>query len=144
MSRLHIHITVEDLASNVTFYSALFGVEPAVVKEDYVKWMLEDPRVNFAISARGAPAGVDHLGIQADSPEEQAAVEARLREAGVSGEAQVGTTCCYARSDKYWTMDPQGVPWEAYYTLGSSPTFNERTGDAEPSGSCVPHLTRCC
>ena len=147
MSRLHVHISVDDLEQNIRFYSALFGTAPSVSKEDYAKWDLADPAVNFAISRRGAQTGLDHVGIQAENAAELAAVQARLQAAGISGVAQSGTACCYARSDKYWTRDPQGIAWEAFHTLDSIPTFNEGAPAAAPaSGCCVPSIpgSGCC
>jgi len=146
MSRLHVHISVDDLEQNIRFYSALFGAPPSVSRDDYVKWDLADPAVNFAISRRGAKTGLDHVGIQAETAEELATLEARLQAAGISGVQQSGTACCYARSDKYWTRDPQGIAWEAFHTLDSIPTFNEQTEPAPASGCCVPAIpgSSCC
>ncbi len=136
MKRLHVHIAVADLAPNIEFYSTLFGQPPVVVEADYAKWELEDPRVNFAISTRAARTGLDHLGIQVEEEGELAVVQARLEQAGLPGEAQAGTACCYARSDKYWTADPQGIAWEAFHTLESVPTFNERDSGGVAEGAC--------
>ncbi|MGZ2746258.1 ArsI/CadI family heavy metal resistance metalloenzyme [Burkholderia stagnalis] len=144
MKRMHIHLSVDDLAASIRFYSALFASQPTVEKTDYAKWMLEDPRVNFAISRRGAMPGLDHLGIQVENEAELAEMHARLQDAALPVGAQIGTACCYARSDKYWTVDPQGVAWETYQTLGEVPTFGEsRTAPAlEPtadaSACCSP------
>ena len=139
MKRLHVHLAVDDLPGNIRFYSALFGTEPSVEKTDYAKWMLDDPRVNFAISARGAKAGVEHLGIQVESAEELAQVQSAMTRADAPVIEQAGTACCYARSDKYWTTDPQGVAWEAFHTLDSVPTFNESSdGDSQASACCAP------
>ncbi len=146
MARFHVHVTVQDLQTNIDFYSTVFGAAPAVVKDDYAKWMLDDPKVNFAISTRGREPGLDHVGIQTESDSELAAIEGRLAAAGIAGEAQPGTACCYARSDKYWTVDPQGIPWEAFHTLGSVPTFNEQEGtdSSEGNACCAPKLNSCC
>ncbi|HKJ10200.1 MAG TPA: ArsI/CadI family heavy metal resistance metalloenzyme [Gammaproteobacteria bacterium] len=145
MARFHVHVTVKDLQTNIDFYSTVFGTAPTVVKDDYAKWMLEDPKVNFAISTRGRDPGLDHVGIQTESDSELAAIEGRLSAAGIAGEAQTGTACCYARSDKYWTVDPQGIPWETFHTLGSVPTFNEEEADgAEAGACCAPKLNGCC
>ena len=144
MSRLHLHIAVDDLHHNIDFYSVLFGVTPTVVKADYAKWQLEDPKANFAISSRGGKPGLDHAGIQADSADELAAIEARLREANLPGEAQTGTTCCYAKSDKYWTMDPQGMAWEGFHTLGEAALFSESAPTESGSVCCAPKLSSCC
>ena len=146
MSRLHVHIAVDDLDHNVRFYSALFGTGPDVVKEDYAKWDLADPAVNFAISSRARKAGLDHVGIQADSAEQLKALQDRLDAAGITGREQTGTACCYARSDKYWSLDPQGIAWEAFHTLDSIPTFNESESETPAQGCCIPDLgsSSCC
>jgi catechol 2,3-dioxygenase-like lactoylglutathione lyase family enzyme len=134
MKRLHVHVAVHDIKQSVRFYSALFAAQPTVLKDDYAKWMLEDPRVNFAISARGAKTGLDHLGIQAENGEELEDIGARLAQADVSTTQQAGASCCYAKSDKYWTIDPQGVAWESFHTLDSVPMFGEDTRSrAEPA-----------
>jgi|SRR6185295_3005787 len=124
MKRFHVHVGVHDLKQSIRFYSALFAAEPAVQKDDYAKWMLEDPRLSFAISTR-ANTGVDHLGVQAENGEELEEIGSRLAQADVSVSAQKGTTCCYAKSDKYWTIDPSGVAWESFHTLDSVPVFGE-------------------
>jgi catechol 2,3-dioxygenase-like lactoylglutathione lyase family enzyme len=147
MSRLHVHISVDDLEQNIRFYTALFGRTPSVSKDDYAKWDLAEPAVNFAISKRGAQAGLDHVGIQAENAAELAVLQSRLQDAGISGVEQSGTACCYARSDKYWTRDPQGIAWEAFHTLDTIPTFNEQDTVAAPaSGCCVPSIpgSSCC
>lgn len=139
MKRMHIHLRVTDLAHNIRFYSALFAAEPAVIKDDYAKWMLDDPRINFAISTRTGDTGLDHLGLQVDSAEELAEMQQRLAAADLPIESQEGTACCYARSDKHWTIDPQGVAWESYHTLDSIPTFNEPADSvAADSACCAP------
>ncbi len=144
MSRLHIHIAVDDLQHNINFYSAMFGASPTVLKTDYAKWQLEDPKVNFAISSRGRKAGLDHVGIQADTADELTAIEARLQRANLPGEAQTGTICCYAKSDKYWTVDPQGIAWEAFHTLGEAALFTETMPMESGSACCAPkHSSRC-
>nr|WP_254220283.1 MULTISPECIES: ArsI/CadI family heavy metal resistance metalloenzyme [Burkholderia cepacia complex] len=125
VKRLHIHLSVEDLAASIRFYSALFASQPTVEKTDYAKWMLDDPRVNFAISQRGAAPGLDHLGVQVENESELAEMHTRLSSAALPVDKQISTACCYARSDKYWTVDPQGVAWETYQTLGEVPTFGE-------------------
>jgi len=146
MSRLHVHIAVDNLEHNIRFYTALFGSEPAVSKPDYAKWDLADPAVNFAISSRGSRAGLDHVGIQADSDAELAAIRERLEQADIAGREQLGTACCYARSDKYWTQDPQGIAWETFHTLGSIPTFNTGEAEAVAGGCCIPEIPApgCC
>lgn len=123
MNRFHVHLNVVDLASSIRFYSTLFAIEPTVVKPDYAKWMLEDPRVNFAISNTGRPAGIDHLGIQVDSNEHLAQLGQRLVAAGSSAVPEDATTCCYAQSDKMWTADPQGTRWETFRTFGDAVTY---------------------
>ena len=125
MKRFHVHVGVHDLAQSVRFYSALFAAAPSVLKADYAKWQLDDPRVNFAISTRARRAGVDHLGIQAESGDELDEIGARLAQADVSSTPQKGASCCYAKSDKYWTIDPQGVAWESFHTLDSAPTYGQ-------------------
>ncbi len=124
MKRMHIHVAVEDLSDSVRFYSAMFGnVGPTVLKSDYCKWELTDPAVNFAISQRGAKPGVDHIGIQVETDAELAEMNARFTAAELPVQAQTGTTCCYARSDKAWTIDPQGVAWETFRTLEAAPVY---------------------
>ena len=125
MKRLHVHVAVHDIQQSVRFYSALFAAQPSVTKDDYAKWMLEDPRVNFAISKRGAKTGLDHLGIQAENEAELEGIGSQLAQADVSTLEQKGASCCYAKSDKYWTLDPQGIAWESFHTLDSVPTYGE-------------------
>lgn len=125
MKRFHIHVAVTDLTASIRFYSALFAAEPTVIKSDYAKWMLDDPRVNFAISQRGATPGLDHLGVQVDNESELVELHARLEGAALPVDTQMGTACCYAKSDKYWTVDPQGIAWESYHTLNDIPLFGE-------------------
>ena len=140
MKRFHVHVHVDDLAASITFYSRLFAADPSRVEADYAKWMLDDPRVNFAISTRGARPGVDHLGIQADSEEELAELKARASAADAALLNEGETTCCYARSDKHWVTDPQGIAWEHYRTLGTIPVFREAPSPAAApccgSGGC--------
>ncbi len=140
MKRFHVHVSVDDLAHSLEFYSALFGAQPSVVKDDYAKWMLDDPRINFAISQRGAAVGVDHLGIQVDSAEELAALQAQFQAADAASISEPGTACCYVESDKHWARDPAGIAWEAYHTLATIPTFNQGQGVAEASACCSPAL----
>jgi catechol 2,3-dioxygenase-like lactoylglutathione lyase family enzyme len=125
MKRLHVHIAVDHLEENIHFYSALFQAEPSVREADYAKWLLEDPRVNFAISARGRTPGLDHLGIQVESADELSAAQRCLTDAALPLTQQQGAECCYARSDKYWTVDPQGIPWEAFHSLEAIPLFGQ-------------------
>jgi catechol 2,3-dioxygenase-like lactoylglutathione lyase family enzyme len=123
MKRMHVHVAVGDLQESIGFYSALFAAEPTVVKADYAKWMLDDPRVNFAISTRGKQPGLDHLGIQAESKDELNDVYARLRQAGETIIEQWQTTCCYAQSEKSWIDDPAGISWETFFTTGESTDY---------------------
>jgi len=123
MKRLHVHVGVTDLASSIGFYSTLFGSTPTVVKPDYAKWMLDDPRVNFAISVGRDQPGVSHLGIQAETADELADVSGRLDAAGRPVLAEGATTCCYAKSEKSWISDPDGVVWEAFHTTGEATTY---------------------
>ena len=128
MKRLHVHVSVKDIAQSIGFYSALFANKPAVVKSDYAKWMLDDPRVNFAISTRGSEPGLDHLGIQVESSGELKGVYARLRKAGGNIIEQGETACCYSKSEKSWIDDPAGIAWETFLTTGESITFGDGTG----------------
>lgn len=125
MKRLHVHVAVDDLAQSVRFYSALFATVPAVTKLDYAKWMLDDPRVNFAISTRSGGSGLDHLGIQAETTGELEEVRAGLRQADRPVLDQGATSCCYARSEKSWVADPQGVSWETFLTTGESTVYGD-------------------
>ena len=145
MKRFHVHVAVKDLEQSVRFYSTMFGAAPSVQKPDYAKWMLDDPRVNFAISQRGRSLGVNHLGIQAESDEELEAIHAKLRDADAEVVAEKGVHCCYATSDKYWVTDPQGVAWESFRSLGAVPFYgtegpNEQSscGTSGASGCCGP------
>lgn len=142
MKRLHVHVAVADLDRSVAFYSTLFGSRPAVAKPDYAKWMLDDPRVNFAISSdRHQTAGIQHLGVQAESLDELGDVYGRLRAAGRPVLDEGRTTCCYARSDKSWIADPDGLVWEAFFTDGEATTYGagpalETLAAASPQGTC--------
>jgi len=127
MKRFHVHAHVDDLHASIAFYSRLFAAAPARVESDYAKWMLDDPRLNFAISTRGDRPGVDHLGIQADTGEELALLKAQAEAAGLALGDDGETTCCYARSDKAWVTDPQGIAWEQFHTGGGIAVFSERT-----------------
>jgi len=140
MKRMHVHIRVADLAHNIRFYSALFATEPAVIKDDYAKWMLDDPRINFAISTRTNEVGLDHLGFQVDTEDELEEISQRLAKADLPIETEEGAACCYAKSNKHWTMDPQGIAWESYHTLDSIPTFNGKDEQPQESASacCAP------
>ncbi|AKQ44773.1 glyoxalase [Rufibacter radiotolerans] len=138
MKNFHVNIRVSNLSESVAFYSALFAQDPTVLKPDYAKWMLEDPRVNFAISTNGATNGIEHLGIQAETPEELQEVYARLEKAKGTIRQEGNTTCCYAQSNKAWIQDPQGVEWETFYTFGEADTFY---GKQEETACCSP---ACC
>jgi catechol 2,3-dioxygenase-like lactoylglutathione lyase family enzyme len=146
MTRLHVHIAVADLERNIRFYSTLFGSKPAVLKTDYAKWELTEPAVNFAISSRGGQPGLDHVGIQTGSDAELAEIRTRLEQADIAGQAQDAAACCYARSNKYWTCDPQGIAWETFHSLESIPTFNEDASERPADGCCVPPIpvSGCC
>ena len=139
MKRIHLHVNVADLDQSIRFYETLFGVAPSVVKDDYAKWMLDDPRVNLAISSRGRLAGVDHVGIQTDDGDELAEIAARLKSAGSATRDEVGTTCCYAMSDKHWVEDPAGVRWETFFTFGESTRYGGAPAPAtasQPTAAC--------
>ncbi len=136
MKRFHVHVAVDNLEANIRFYSAMFGAQPSVVKPDYAKWMLDDPRVNFAISMRGETPGVNHLGIQAENDEELKVIRRQLANAEAPIKEETAAACCYAESDKYWITDPQGIAWESFHTLGAIPTFNAPTSAANASDAC--------
>ena len=141
MKRFHVHLHVSDLVASMAFYNKLFAAEPARVEADYAKWMLTDPPVNFAISTRGSQPGLDHFGIQVDNADDLSSLKAQAQAADMALLDEGETTCCYARSDKYWVTDPQGVAWEQFHTLGNIPTFN--TGNsgqeqASPQSCCAP------
>lgn len=148
MKRFHVHVHVDDLVKSIAFYSNLFAAQPARVEGDYAKWMLEDPRVNFAISTRGNKPGLDHLGFQVDDAEELAELKARAESADMALLDEGATTCCYARSEKHWITDPQGIAWEHFHTLGNIPVFNEAVQTAADSACCVPSMDKaqsaCC
>jgi catechol 2,3-dioxygenase-like lactoylglutathione lyase family enzyme len=132
MKRLHVHVAVADLEKSIGFYSALFAARPSVTKPDYAKWMLDDPKVNFAISTRGGNAdGIDHLGIQVESDDELRQLAGRLKAAGETTRDQEAATCCYAQSNKAWVNDPSGIRWETFFTFGEATTYGER----EPSAA---------
>jgi lactoylglutathione lyase len=148
MKRFHVHVAVSDLNKSIAFYSAMFGEQPTMVKPDYAKWMLEDPRINFAISNRGNVPGVNHLGLQAEDDAELEAIHANLQTADTAVLPEKGANCCYAKSDKYWVTDPQGIAWESFRSLGTIPLYGsskaERAvegqasacGSGEASASC--------
>lgn len=136
MKRIHLHVSVPDLAQSIPFYETLFGAPASVVKDDYAKWMLDDPRVNFAISQRGRAGGVDHVGIQVDSTAELGELAARLKAAGAVTFDQEATTCCYAKSDKSWVSDPAGLRWETFHTFGEATRYGEDEPAAEIAAAC--------
>lgn len=146
MKRFHVHVSVDDLTHNIRFYSTLFGAEPSVLKDDYAKWMLDDPKVNFAISQRGDKPGINHLGIQVENDEELESMRAQLTRADQPIVEQVDAACCYAKSNKHWVQDPQGVAWETFHSLSSIPVFGrdtQSTGKAIPikaAACCVPKI----
>jgi catechol 2,3-dioxygenase-like lactoylglutathione lyase family enzyme len=144
MKRFHVHLHVDDLAQSIAFYSRLFAAEPTRLETDYAKWMLEDPRVNFAISTRGDKPGVDHLGFQVDEAGELAELKARAQGADMALLDEGATTCCYARSDKHWITDPQGVAWEHFHTLGNIPVFNEAAAQQAAKTTQQPAQAACC
>jgi len=137
MKRFHVHAHVEDLMASVAFYSRLFAAEPARLEADYAKWMLDDPRVNFAISTRGGKVGVDHLGFQTDTEGELAELKARAQSADMTVLQEGAVSCCYARSTKHWVVDPQGIAWEQFHTLADIPVFSETPKSAEAPACCA-------
>ncbi len=148
MKRLHIHLSVENLDDNIRFYNTLFSAEPTVQHDDYAKWMLDDPRVNFAISNRGAKSGIDHLGMQTDDDNELTELKQRLDSTQQPIKSQENTGCCYTKSDKHWVTDPQGIAWESFRTLSEIPTFNQPTeSETNESACCAPVVSEtasCC
>lgn len=159
MKRLHVHVSVKNLPESIRFYSGLFATPPSVEKDDYAKWMLEDPCVNFAISTRADAVGVSHLGIQVEGADELAEIETRARTAGLPSEPEPGANCCYARSNKHWLEDPQGVVWETFHTMGDIPVYGTgrdshiagkaccapvRPADSAKAASCGNATSGCC
>jgi predicted enzyme related to lactoylglutathione lyase len=144
MKRMHVHVAVDDLPASIKFYSALFAAEPSVVKPDYAKWMLDDPRVNFAISARSRTAGLDHLGIQVESKNELNDLYARLRQAGGQVVEQGQTKCCYAASEKSWIDDPAGIAWETFLTFGETTDYGDGSGEREARIARTINDTKSC
>ena len=149
MNRFHVHVRVADLHTSVRFYSTLFGAEPAVLKSDYAKWMLDDPRVNFAITAGMSEVGIDHLGLQVEADDDLATIASRLETAGEAVAKQENAACCYARGNKGWVSDPSGVAWETFHTFGENTTYGNdvapRAASAKelPSAS-APATSACC
>jgi catechol-2,3-dioxygenase len=147
MKRFHVHVAVENLEQSIQFYKGLFGLAPTVLKEDYAKWMLDDPRVNFAISARGREPGLDHLGIQVEQNDELKEVSSRLKAANMQVLDEGATTCCYAKSEKAWVIDPQGIAWETFLTSGEATVYGDdnsiTTSEipmAKQSACCAPSV----
>jgi catechol 2,3-dioxygenase-like lactoylglutathione lyase family enzyme len=138
MKRFHVHLHVDDLAQSIAFYSRLFATSPSRVEADYAKWMLDDPRINFAISTRGEQPGLDHFGFQVDDADELAELKARAQSADMALLDEGATTCCYARSEKHWVTDPQGIAWEHFHTLGNIPVFREAGTHSTPAACCSP------
>ncbi len=134
MKRFHVHAHVEDLQASIHFYSKMFGAQPTRTESDYAKWMVDDPRINFAISTRGGTPGVNHLGIQTDTQAELVELKARAEAAELTLQDVGEASCCYARSDKYWVTDPQGIAWEQFHTLGDIPVFSQKK--AAPASAC--------
>ena len=143
MKRLHLHVTVPDLDPSIRFYATLFGAEPSVVKTDYAKWMLDDPKVNFAISTRDRAPGLDHVGIQVETSAELAELSTRLKAAGAETFDEDAPTCCYARSDKSWVSDPAGLRWETFFTFGEATTYGEVKAQAALESAAAP-ASACC
>ena len=139
MKRFHVHVAVPDLNDGIRFYSTMFGSAPTVVKPDYAKWMLDDPRVNFAISQRSTHSGINHLGMQVDSDDELEELHSRLQSAQANLAEEKNVSCCYARSDKYWVTDPAGVAWESFHNLGSVEFYGSNDDGSEASGCCDPN-----
>jgi len=145
VKRLHLHVSVTDLDQSISFYETLFGAPPSVVKPDYAKWMLDDPRVNFAISQRGAGAGLDHAGIQVESPAELAELAGRLKAAGNRTVDETAVTCCYAKGDKSWVSDPAGLRWETFFTFGEATTYGEDPQiETSAAATIEPASAPCC
>jgi catechol 2,3-dioxygenase-like lactoylglutathione lyase family enzyme len=142
MKRFHVHVAVADLDQSIQFYTTLFNTQPSVKKEDYAKWMLDDPRINFAISKRGTPPGLDHLGIQVEDEESLKEISVRLKEAKQQILEQEKTTCCYAEADKTWVHDPQGIAWESFYTIGQATTYGEdvQLSRESKAACCAPEV----
>ena len=148
MKRFHVHVAVQDLDASIRFYSSLFGMQPTVTKPDYAKWMVDDPRINFAISQRGARTGINHLGLQVDSDAELEELRAQAESADLVAAAEKNVQCCYARGNKYWYTDPQGVAWETYHTLEQVEFFQSNGDQHQPvqstggAGCCGPAVEK--
>lgn len=147
MKRFHVHVGVEDLQRSIRFYSGMFGSPPTVQKEDYAKWMIDEPRLNFAISQRGGHVGINHLGLQVDSAEELAAIRERFAAADSAVLDEPAASCCYAKSDKHWVSDPQGIAWEGYRSMGEIRYFDHdepQPATATGCGSAGATAGACC
>lgn len=144
MKRLHMHIAVDDLERSIGFYSTLFGVSPSVIKDDYAKWMLEDPKVNLAISTRGGAAGLDHVGIQVESDDELREIATRLKAAGEQTHDQEAALCCYAQSNKNWVSDPSGLRWETFFSLGDATAYGEDVPQVSTADAACGPKSACC
>lgn len=144
MKRLHIHIAVDDLPRSIEFYSTLFAARPTIEKADYAKWLLDDPRVNLAISARHAPAGLDHLGIQVESDDELREIASRLKDAGKIVQDQDAATCCYARSNKSWVSDPSAIRWETFFSFDTATSYGEDDAPVLKPGAACCSADSCC
>lgn len=140
MKRLHIHVRTNDLEASIAYYNALFGAEPTRLEIDYAKWLLDDPAVNLAVSSRGGKAGIDHLGVSVDDDDTLEDIAARLGDIAAPAAPEEDTTCCYARSNKYWSHDPQGAVWELFHTFGDSKTY----GAAPKLGMAAPEKPGAC
>jgi catechol 2,3-dioxygenase-like lactoylglutathione lyase family enzyme len=138
MKRFHVHIRVDDLQASIAFYTRLFSAPPTRSESDYAKWMLDDPRVNFAISTRGGQSGLDHLGFQTDTADELHLLKAQAQSADMTLIDEGETSCCYAQSEKHWITDPQGIAWEHFHTLGDIPIFHSDPSPAQASACCSP------
>lgn len=138
MKRFHVHVSVNNLEESIRFYSTVFAAQPAVRQQDYAKWMLEDPRINFAISTRRQPVGINHVGFQVETDEELRSMHAQLKAADARLVQEDEQPCCYASSDKYWVTDPTGIAWETFHTLGSIPVYGEDTQVFDHGASTVP------
>jgi hypothetical protein len=136
MKRFHVHVSVKDIGRSVRFYATLFAAEPSVLEPDYAKWMLDDPRVNFAISKRGRAAGIEHLGLEVEDETELAKIYGRLAQAGGPVVEEKATTCCYAKSDKQWVADPQGIAWETFLTHGKSTVYGNSGAVERLAAAC--------
>lgn len=141
MKRLHVHVSVDDLAASIRFYSALFGHAPTMTRANYAKWQLDDPRVNFAISNGRTKTGLNHLGIQTDTDAELDSLRAQMNVAEVAGVAESNVACCYHRSNKYWVTDPTGIAWETFHTLGEVPVYGESTQLQSGAACCSTNDT---